>query len=137
MTCFILLTRRKNSLLDYLCQIGIIQLLLRCARKPIGSAVDIYALANTLCHFVAPSSNAYLHMKLVSFMLPPYHYTMTSFRFADEVFYFIGFLLHIAKKLCGFSNPPYLFEKTPYLIAYGGNTHDDGACLKQQILICQ
>ena len=70
-------------------------------------------------------------------MFPRCHYTTTSFRFADEVFYFIGFPLHVVKMPCGFGNYPYLFEKIPYLIAYGGNTHDDGACLEQQILICQ
>ena len=70
-------------------------------------------------------------------MFPHRHYTTISFRFADEVFYFIGFPLHIAKKLCGFSNSPYLFEKTPYLITPGGSTHDDSAYLEQQINICQ
>ena len=76
-------------------------------------------------------------MQLASFVFPHCHYTTTSFRFADEVFNFIGFSLHVVKIPCGFSNYPYLFEKIPCLVADGGNKHDDGAYLEQQILICQ
>lgn len=55
-------------------------------------------------------------MQLASFMFPRCHYTTTSFRFADEVFNFIGFSLHVVKMPCGFSNYPYLLRKALTLL---------------------